>query len=119
MINFKDEIAKAISSIVNLSKEELRESIEIPKEEKQGDYAFPCFRLAKTLKKSPQDIAEDINSKIKFEDNLVEKMEAHASGYLNFFINKETLAKTVVEGVNKAKEEYGKSDIRKTEKTLL
>lgn len=119
MLNFKQKIAEAISEVTNIEKEELYISIEVPKDTKQGDYAFPCFRLAKTLKKAPKDIAEDINSKIKFEDNLVEKMEAHASGYLNFFINKETLAKTVVEGVNKAKEEYGKSDIRKTEKTLL
>lgn len=119
MLNFKQKIAEAISKVTEIKEEELLLSIEVPKDTKQGDYAFPCFRLAKTLKKAPKDIAEDINSKIKFEDNLVEKMEAHASGYLNFFINKETLAKTVVEGVNKAKEEYGKSDIRKTEKTLL
>ena len=119
MLNFKQKIAEAISEVTNIEKEELYISIEVPKDTKQGDYAFPCFRLAKTLRKAPKDIAEEINSKIKFEDNLIEKMEAHASGYLNFFINKETLAKTVVEGVNKAKEEYGKSDIRKTEKTLL
>ena len=65
MIKFKEEIAKAIAKVLNTNYEELIISIEIPKEKEQGDYAFPCFRLAKTLKKSPQMIAEDINSKIE------------------------------------------------------
>lgn len=119
MLNFKEEIAKAISEVTEIVPEELILSIEIPKEKTQGDYAFPCFRLAKVLKKSPKDIAEDIKSKISFKDNLIEKTEVAASGYLNFFVCKDTLAKTVIEEMISKKEEYGKSDIRKTEKILL
>ena len=75
MINFKEEISKAISEKLDMQYEEIITSIEIPKEEKQGDYAFPCFRLAKILKKSPQMIAEELKAKIKIDNNLIEKIE--------------------------------------------
>lgn len=110
MLNFKEIIANAISNAIDVNSEELVSSIEIPKEDIQGDYAFPCFRLAKILKKSPQMIADDINSKIKFDNGLIEKTEV-IGGYLNFFVNKEALAKTVVEEMNKTKNDYGKSNI--------
>ncbi len=107
MINFKEEIAEAISKVIEIEKEELIQSIEVPKEEKQGDYAFPCFRLAKTLKKAPQIIAEEINAKIRFADNIIDKTEI-IGGYLNFFVNKECLAKTVIEEINLKGEDYRK-----------
>lgn len=110
MLNFKEEIAKKISSVLDIDYREVAKSIEIPKEEKQGDYAFPCFKLAKTLKKAPAIIAEDISKKLKFEDNLIEKIEL-AGGYINFFINKEILAKTVIEEIEEKRDNYGKSDI--------
>ena len=75
MIKFKEEIAKYISEAVNIEKEELEEYIEKPKDTKNGDYAFPCFRLAKELKKSPIQIAEEIKQKIKIDEKIVEKVE--------------------------------------------
>lgn len=118
MINFKEEIAKIISNVIKQDVYELQKSIEIPKESTQGDYAFPCFRLAKTLKKSPQMIAEEINSKIKFKDNLVEKTEV-IGGYLNFFVNKEILARTVIDEIKERKEEYGKTEIGKGKNIIV
>ena len=59
MLNFKKEIAKKISEIIDMNLDEIEEYIEIPKEKDMGDYAFPCFRLAKVLKKAPQVIAEE------------------------------------------------------------
>lgn len=110
MIIFKEEIAKAISKVVNVKYTEILIGIETPKDEKQGDYAFPCFRLAKILKKSPQDIAKEINEKIEFENNLIEKTEV-IGGYLNFFVNKKILVETVIEEIRIKKEDYGKSNI--------
>ena len=49
MIDFKEIIAKKISSLINISKDEVKEYIEIPPNSEMGDYAFPCFKLAKTL----------------------------------------------------------------------
>ncbi len=115
MLSFKEEIAKQIAKQVNLEYEELIESIEIPKDKKQGDYAFPCFRLAKTLKKAPQIIAEELKEKIKFEEELIEKTQV-INGYLNFFINKEKLVKITVEAIGKKEKEYRKIKYRKWKK---
>ena len=118
MIKFKEEIAKAIAKVLNTNYEELIISIEIPKQKEQGDYAFPCFRLAKTLKKSPQMIAEDINSKIEFEKGLIDKTEV-VGGYLNFFVNKEILAKNVIEEMAENSKDYGKSNIGKGKNVIV
>ncbi len=118
MIKFKEEIAKAIAKVLNTNYEELIISIEIPKEKEQGDYAFPCFRLAKTLKKSPQMIAEDINSKIEFEKGLIDKTEV-VGGYLNFFVNKEILAKNVIGEMAENSRDYGKSNIGKGKNVIV
>ena len=47
MIDFKDKIAEEISKVLELTKEDLKDCIEIPKDTKMGDYALPCFKLAK------------------------------------------------------------------------
>ncbi len=110
MIDFKEVIAKEIAKAVELNYEELIIGIETPKEKEQGDYAFPCFRLAKVLKKSPQMIAEEIKGKIEIDDRLIDKIEV-VGGYLNFFVKKDALVKTVIDEFNEKDGEYGKSDI--------
>lgn len=110
MLDFKEEIARAISKVTEVDVKDIVLGIEKPKEEKQGDYAFPCFRLAKVLRKAPQVIAEDINEKIVFGEKIIDKTEI-AGGYLNFFVNKEALINTVIEEIEKRKEDYGKSNI--------
>ena len=109
MIDFKQEIAGQISKIVNMNKEELEKYIEKPKDLKNGDYAFPCFRLAKELKKSPTSIAEDIKNQIHIDEDIIEKVDV-VGGYLNFYIQKDKLTKEVVFQIDKEKE-YGKSKI--------
>ena len=81
----------------------------MPKDSKNGDYAFPCFRLAKELKKAPPMIANEIKEKIKIDEELIEKVEV-AGGYLNFYIKKDKLANEVLKEIQETKE-YGKMDI--------
>ena len=57
MLDFKQEIAKYIEKVVDIEKNELEKYIEKPKDTTNGDYAFPCFRLAKQLKKAPFGIS--------------------------------------------------------------
>lgn len=95
MVNFKQEIANEIGKIIDLDTEELESYIEIPKDEKNGDYAFPCFRLAKELKKAPMQIASEIKEKIEINKERIEKVEV-LGGYLNFYINKTVLTKDVL-----------------------
>lgn len=106
MKNFKQIIAKQISKTIEINAKELEGYIETPKDSKNGDYAFPCFRLAKELRKAPPAIASEIKEKLEPVEEI-EKVEV-AGGYLNFFINKSTLAEEVLGEISKTKQ-YGKS----------
>ncbi len=112
MLNFKKELAKIISDATNSNEKEIEGYIEIPPDDTMGDYAFPCFKLAKELKKAPAIIASELKEKINenIEQSVIEKVEV-AGGYLNFYIRKDILIKVTIEEVNNEKEEYGKSDI--------
>lgn len=120
MLNFKQEIAKYIEKVVDIEKNELEKYIEKPKDTTNGDYAFPCFRLAKQLKKAPQIIAEDIKEKIESDiekSKEIEKVEI-AGGYLNFYINKILITEEVLKEISKS-DEYGKSDIGKGKNIVI
>lgn len=116
MKNFKQIIAKQISKTIDINEKELESYIETPKDSKNGDYAFPCFRLAKELRKAPPAIANEIKEKIETVEEI-EKIEV-AGGYLNFFINKSILAKEVLEEISK-NEQYGKSEIGKEKNIVI
>ena len=110
MINFKQEIANAIAKVTNLDAKELEKYLETPPNSDLGDYAFPCFKLAKDLRKAPPMIANDIKENIEIDSNIIERIDV-VGGYLNIFINKETLVRTVLEEVAKTNEKYGSSEI--------
>lgn len=116
MKDFKQIIAKQISKTIDINEKELESYIETPKDSKNGDYAFPCFRLAKELRKAPPAIANEIKEKIETVEEI-EKIEV-VGGYLNFFINKTILAKEVLEEISKA-EQYGKSEIGKEKNIVI
>ena len=125
MIDFKYEIADVINKAIlkqnnTLKIEGLQDCIETPPNSDMGDYAFPCFRLAKDLKKSPQLIATDLE-KIIVEDlntDIIEKVEI-VGGYLNFYINKLTLLKEVLTSIETEKEKYGSSNIGKGQNAVI
>lgn len=108
MEDFKKIIANKISNAVNLNEEEIYGYIEVPPNKEMGDYAFPCFKLARELKKAPNMIAEELKEKIS-EDDVVSKVEI-AGGYLNFFINPEVIVKEVLNNINQMQDRYGSSD---------
>lgn len=110
MIDFKDKIAEEISKVLELTKEELKEYIEIPKDTKMGDYALPCFKLAKEMKKSPVIITNEIKEKIEMPNKYISKIEA-VNGFLNIFINNEMLIENVLDEMESKKENYGSSNI--------
>ncbi len=111
MTDFKKIIADAISKVINKESKELETYIEEPKEVNNGDFAFPCFRLAKELRKAPPMIAEDIKAKIEIDKTLIENIEV-IGGYINFFVNKQALASEVLKEIAET-DEYGKSKIGK------
>jgi arginyl-tRNA synthetase len=117
MIKIKDKIAEYIEKATNLKKEEIAEYIETPKELEKGDYAFPCFRLAKEMKKSPQTIAEEIKEKIEASTEIIEKIET-VGAYVNFYINKEMLVKEVISETAK-EDQYGKATIGEGKNVII
>lgn len=108
MLDFKQVIAQMISKATDVDYEEIKSYIEIPPNKEMGDYAFPCFKLAKVLKKAPPVIAEEIKEKLENNENL-EKIEV-AGGYLNFYTNKLVLAESVLTQIDEQKENYGKAN---------
>lgn len=120
MLNFKSEIAKKIAQVVKIEASELETYIEIPKDSTNGDFSFPCFRLAKELRKAPQVIASEIKEKLELEESndIIEKIDV-IGGYLNFYINKNILIKEVLSEINKEKENYGASYIGKGKNIIV
>ena len=111
MVNYKSKISEQIAKATNISQEEIEKYIEIPKDMANGDYAFPCFKLAKTLKKSPISIANEIKQEFQIEEDIISKLEV-VGGYLNFFVNKLNKTKQIIEEMANNKQ-YGKSDFGK------
>ncbi|MBI3032159.1 arginine--tRNA ligase [Candidatus Woesearchaeota archaeon] len=106
-----DKYRKEIEDLLEkeLNKKEI--VLEIPKESNLGDYAFPCFILSKELKKSPMIIAQELVQKLTPSEHM-QKITANGP-YVNFFMNKKSLAKTVVKEIFTKKEDYGKGEEKK------
>lgn len=116
-MNYKETLAKKIADIVNLPANEIEEYIEIPPNSELGDYAFPCFRLAKELKKAPPVIASEIKEKMVLDD-VVNKIDV-VGGYLNFFIAKDRLVKSTLEDVLNKEDSFGNSNIGKGKTVVI
>ena len=110
MLDFKETIAEALQKATGLNKEELKSYIEVPKDTSMGDYAFPCFKLAKELKKAPPMIATEINEKLQVDEKVITKVEI-VGGYINFYVNNATLIEEVLKEYDNKKEQYGNSKI--------
>jgi len=96
---FKSEITKLLAKATGLGEKEIEPLIENPPSPELGDYAFPCFILAKSMKKAPNIIAQELAGKIK-PDPKSSISEVKATGpYLNFFVDKSFLAGSVIKDI--------------------
>lgn len=118
MISYKEKIAEILApQIEGLSQDEIMAMIETPADSKMGDYAFPCFKLAKILRKAPPLIAKSIAEGIS-ENAVFDKVES-VNAYVNMFVSKADFAKAVVsEAVSKG-DDYGRSDIGAGRKIIV
>ncbi len=108
-MDFKHEAARLIAQAADMDIKEIEGFIEVPTKPEMGDYAFPCFRLAKTMRKAPNMIAADLCSRINGGGSF-SKIEPVAA-YINFFTNKGMYVKTVMEKVLSEGENYGKTTV--------
>lgn len=110
MIDFKEKLAEIINqNVEEISKEEVLELVETPPSYDMGDYAMPCFKMAKIFRKSPNVIAEDIVKMIG-DNKYFEKIE-NKGAYVNFFINKELFSEIVLKEVFEKEDKYGATNI--------
>jgi arginyl-tRNA synthetase len=109
-MDYKKLIAERIKEYVDMDIDVIEKYIEIPPRPEMGDFAFPCFQLAKVMRKAPNMIAQLLKNEIDKEG--FEKVE-EMGPYLNFFIDKGALAKATIEKVLNEKENYGASSFGK------
>lgn len=106
MQRFVGEIRAVLAEKTGVDAGELK--LEHPRDASLGDLAFPCFRLAKAMKKAPPAIAAELAGAV---NDALPEIEAVATGpYLNFKVERRALAAEVLGEVTAAGADYGGSD---------
>lgn len=111
----KQLIADALAGELegHMSAQDVERLIEVPPSEELGDLAFPCFSLARIFRKNPKLIAEELAAKLATAEGVA-KVDA-VSGYLNFFVDRQVLARRVLERATA--QGYGRGTV--AEKTVI
>ncbi len=112
----RSQVVKALVSATKLSAKEIENLIEVPPSPELGDYAFPCFILAKKEKKNPVEIARELSKKISSKG--FESVKA-AGPYVNFFLNKTLVAQFVLSDILKKREKYGSRTKSKKQRVMI
>lgn len=118
MNDYREMIARMIvDAVESLEFEEVRSMVEMPADCKLGDYAFPCFKLAKVLRKAPTAIAKDIAEKIN-KSEIFEKVEC-VKAYVNIFVSRDVFTSDTLHEVNAAGDLYGRSSRGSGKKVIV
>ena len=106
MITKENLIDIILKTNIGIEKDDI--IIEIPKDRAHGDFAMPCFGLAKKMHQNPSIIASNILEKMDKSnfDNIEIK-----NGYINFFLNKRKTVENIINSVLNEKDKYASSDI--------
>lgn len=112
-MDYKKYIAEKLN-VDGVTKDELYDLIALPPNTEMGDYALPCFKFAKLMRKSPVAIAEELKNSIMSDvtilsDRVLSEISA-VNGYLNFKINKTDFVRATIDRILENKGNYGASD---------
>ena len=107
-MDYKKYIADKIN-VAGVGSDEIASSITLPPNSQMGDYALPCFKFAKVLRKSPVAIAEGLAADI-IPDDVISEVAA-VNGYVNFRINKDGLSREVIQKISDEWQNYGGSSV--------
>lgn len=116
-MDFKEYVVEKISQVTGLDAEFISSLTETPPEQKMGDLAFPCFQLAKTMRKSPAIIASELAEQFSADDKI--EKAAAMGGYLNFFFNRAEYEKNTLAAVFEKGDMWGASDLGKGKTVLV
>ena len=106
-MDYKSYIAKRLPAEVQ--SDDLKDLIAVPPDTTLGDFALPCFKFAKQMRKAPVIIAQELAAGYPTDDVILEATAVN--GYLNFKINREGLAHETLHRILSEKERYGASDM--------
>lgn len=106
-MDFKYILAENIAPKAGISAEEIYSMIEVPPDTAMGDWALPCFKLARTMRKAPPAIAAELADAAM--PDFIDRAEVKG-GYLNFFMNKTAYIESILSEALEAGESYGASD---------
>ena len=123
MLKIKNQIAEKILVGVHsinpdapLTAAEIADMLEYPPDASMGDLAFPCFKLSKTLRRSPVQIAATVAEGLS--GGAIGSAEA-VNGYLNIKLDNEYLSANILPEILEKKEEYGAPDLGKGKTVVL
>lgn len=116
-MNFKQHIIDRLAELAELEKTVIENSLETPPEEKLGDLAFPCFPLARIMRKAPPIIANDLAEQFG-DDDALDRVEA-VGGYVNFFYNRAAFETETINAIKSSDGNWGTSDIGKGKTALV
>lgn len=119
----KEQIAREIAVLTTSDKEEISKMLEQPADKSHGDLSLPCFRLAKLLKKSPVQIAQELSAKLNAELSAkkmkgIRKIEP-VNGYLNFYFDSALLASEIIPAILSKKEKFFQKKSFKPKKIMV
>lgn len=119
MEEFKKLVANSIYIALDkkVNEDEIIEKVEIPKDKGNGDFAYPCFNLAKVFRNSPVNIANDLKSKISIGNGIV-KVEA-VNGFLNFFVDNSSVSSDILKRIITENKNYGSTNIGNNENVVI
>ena len=109
-MNFRQAIIDGLVPLTQLPAESISNLLEIPPQSELGDYAFPCFQLAKTMRKAPAVIAADLAAQLGQSLTFIDRI-ATVGGYLNFFIDRSALISQTIADTNALQDQLGASDL--------
>lgn len=115
-MNYKNYISKKLN-IEGVSPEEIESYIVLPPDTSMGDFALPCFKFAKILRKAPNMIAEDLKNSFTV-DEVITSVSA-VNGYLNFTVNRSSFASSVINSVLSLGDKYGSANIGENKTVVI
>ena len=107
-MDYKKYIAEKLQ-VEGVTSDEIYELLALPPNTEMGDYALPCFKFAKILRKSPVMIAESLKDTVA-TDEVISEVSA-VNGYLNFKINKDGFVRATLDKILSQKENYGAENV--------
>lgn len=111
MQKFKEEVGQVVAQLVSLEPAEVLNLLEVPPDPTYGDLAFPCFTLAKSMKKPPPLIAKELSEKLSGQKGQFWEKAIPVGPYLNFHIDPKAYSREVMRQVWEQGNEYGKTNL--------